>query len=430
MSQVSSEAVRTSGGPPRSWRVTAIGIVVLVVLAASYAINAADRQVFPVLLSSINKHYGFPLAAGGFLSTIFTLGIGIGGIPAGRLLDRLSRKTVMLIGIAVYSAFTILTPLAFGFADMAAYRTMSGVGESLQNAALFSAVGAYFYARRSLALGVLNVSYGIGSALGPLIGARLFTASGSWALPLYVFGIAGFLFVLIILLTVNKAYTEAKDTGREQPGAGDDSSPLPGTLLNRTTVFLCLACAAGGLSLYSYLGLYPTFLQSHLGLSVNDSGLAASMFGIGSLVASIPSGYLGDRFGNRIIVQVSFLCAIVVAALMFMVATSTAEQTVLSFLEGAFGSGFVYVNLYAALQRSIHPSLVGRASGAFVTFFYLPSAVAGYLFAQLVNATGWAGAAVVQLMCFPLVGAILMIFVRIPERTVGTPRATRTATTS
>jgi cell division protein FtsW (lipid II flippase) len=65
-----------------------------------------------------------------------------------------------------------------------------------------------------------------------------------------------------------------------------------------------------------------------------------------------------------------------------------------------------------------------------VTFFYLPSAVAGYLFAQLVNATGWAGAAVVQLMFFPLVGAILMIFVRIPERTVGTPRATRTATTS
>jgi MFS family permease len=415
MSQVSSETVGTSSGRHRSQPITVAAIVVLVLLAASYAINAADRQVFPVLLSAITKHYGFSLSEGGFLATIFTLGIGLGGIPAGRLADRLSRKNIMVIGIAIYSVFTILTPLAFGFADMAAYRTLSGVGESLQNAALFSAVGAYFYARRSLALGVLNVSYGVGGALGPLIGARLFSASGSWSLPFYVFGIVGFLFVLAILLTVDKVFTEAKDTGRARAVAGAESSPLPGTLLNRTSLVLCLACAAAGLSLYSYLGLYPTFLQTHLGLSVNDSGLAASMFGIGSLVASIPAGYLGDRFGNRIIVQISFLCAIVVGGLMFMAADTVAEQTALSFLEGAFGSGFVYVNLYAALQRSLRPSLVGRASGAFVTCFFLPSALAGYLFAQLVKSTGWAGATIVQLMFFPLIGAILMAFVRLPE---------------
>jgi MFS family permease len=429
MRQVSPETVETSSGRHRSQRLTVSAIVVLVLLAASYAINAADRQVFPILLTSITKHYGFSLTEGGFLATIFTLGIGLGGIPGGRLADRLSRKSMMVIGIAIYSTFTILTPLAFGFADMAAYRTLSGVGESLQNAALFSAVGAYFYTRRSLALGALNVSYGIGGALGPLIGARLFTASGSWSLPLYVFGIVGFLFALAILLAVDKVFTETTDTGRPRTGAGAENSPLPGTLRNRTSVILCLACAAAGLSLYSYLGLYPTFLQSHLGLSVNDAGLAASMFGIGSLVASIPAGYLGDRFGNRIVVQLSFLCAIVVGALMFMAADTVAEQAALSFLEGAFGSGFVYVNLYAALQRSLRPSLVGRASGAFVTCFFLPSAFAGYLFAQLVKSAGWAGATLVQLMLFPLIGAILMAFVRIPEPAGQAHLGTQTATT-
>jgi MFS family permease len=429
MSQALPETVGTSSGRHRSQRLTVTAIVVLALLATSYAINAADRQVFPVLLSSITKHYGFSLTEGGFLATIFTLGIGLGGIPAGRLADRLSRKSMMVLGIAIYSAFTILTPLAFGFADMAAYRTLSGVGESLQNAALFSAVGAYFYTRRSLALGALNVSYGIGGALGPLIGARLFTASGSWSLPLYVFGIVGFLFVLGILLVVDKGFTEARDTGLAPPATGAESSPLPATLRNRSSVILCLTCAMAGLSLYSYLGLYPTFLQNQLGLSVNDAGLAASMFGIGSLVASIPAGYLGDRYGNRIIVQLSFLCAIVVGALMFMAADTVAEQTALSFLEGAFGSGFVYVNLYAALQRSVRPSLVGRASGSFVTCFFLPSAFAGYLFAELVKSTGWVGATIVQLMVFPLIGAILMAFARPPEPAVQTHLATRTATT-
>jgi MFS family permease len=428
MSQAVPDIVGTPSGGQRSQRLTATAIVVLALLAASYAINAADRQVFPVLLSSITAHYDFSLTEGGFLATIFTLGIGLGGIPAGRLADRLSRKSMMVFGIAIYSAFTILTPLAFGFADMAAYRTLSGVGESLQNAALFSAVGAYFYTRRSLALGALNVSYGIGGALGPLIGARLFTASGSWSLPLYVFGVVGFLFVLGILLVVDKSFTEAKDS-RAPAATGAESARMPATLRNRNSVILCLTCAAAGLSLYSYLGLYPTFLQSELRLSVNDAGLAASMFGIGSLVASIPAGYLGDRYGNRIIIQLSFLCAIIVGALMFMAANTVAEQTTLSFLEGAFGSGFVYVNLYAALQRSVRPSLVGRASGAFVTCFFLPSALAGYLFAELVKSTGWAGATIVQLMLFPLIGATLMTFAHLPEPAVRTRLATRTATT-
>ena len=68
-----------------------LALAILVVLAASYVVNAMDRQVFPVLLPNINRDFGFSLAEGGLLSTIFTLGIGIGGIPSGYLLDRFSR---------------------------------------------------------------------------------------------------------------------------------------------------------------------------------------------------------------------------------------------------------------------------------------------------------------------------------------------------
>jgi MFS family permease len=416
MTEVSSRTARGTTTYVPSRRTTTIAIVVLAVLALSYVVNAADRNVFPVLLKQINADHGFTLAQGGLLATIFTLGIGVGGLPTGRLLDRLSRKSVMLIGIAVYSAFTLLTPLAFGFGDMAAYRTLSGVGESLQNAALFSAVGAYFY----------NVSYGIGGAVGPWLGARIFAASGSWHVPFFLFGLIGFLFVVVILLFVNKFFTEAKDSARDQAVAELESAALPGTLLNRTTVFLLLACAAGGLSLYSYLGLYPTFLQTQLHFSVTDAGTAASLFGIGSLVASVPAGYLGDKFGNRIIVQISLLCAIVVGALMFLVAATPAEQSLLSFLEGAFGSGFVYVNLYSGIQRSLRSALVGRASGAFVTFFYLPSAVAGYLFAELQGTLGWGGAAIIQLMALPLLGAIFMAFVKLPKPEAETRRSKKT----
>ena len=149
----SKEAKRAGGGA----RLTkAVALTSLVVVAGSYVVNAMDRQVFPVLLPDIRHEYSFTLAQGGLLATIFTLGIGLAGVPTGFLLDRLSRKAVMLIGIVIYSAFTLLTTVAVGFGDMFVYRALSGVGEAMQNAALFSAVGAYFFANRAMALGSLN----------------------------------------------------------------------------------------------------------------------------------------------------------------------------------------------------------------------------------------------------------------------------------
>jgi hypothetical protein len=62
-------------------RVAAIGI--LAVIAASYVVNAMDRIVFPTLLPSLSKEYGFTLLAGGLQATIFTFGFGIAGIPGG-----------------------------------------------------------------------------------------------------------------------------------------------------------------------------------------------------------------------------------------------------------------------------------------------------------------------------------------------------------
>src|SRR3954454_474136 len=122
-----------------------LAVVMLVIVAASYVINAADRQVFFVVLPGISEELSFSLASGGLLSTIFTLGIGVCGFPIGFVLDRYSRKGVMLLGITIYSVFTLLTALAFGFFDMALYRGVTGIGEAMQQAALFSAVGAYFY---------------------------------------------------------------------------------------------------------------------------------------------------------------------------------------------------------------------------------------------------------------------------------------------
>src|SRR6516225_12336617 len=120
-------------------------IIFLLLLCIAYSINAADRQIFPTLLPAIRQAFGYDLKVAGLMSTVFTLGLAVAGIPTGYVLDRTSRKAIILIAMVIYSAFTLATIYAFGFWDMLFYRAMTGVGEGMQMAGLFAAIGAYFY---------------------------------------------------------------------------------------------------------------------------------------------------------------------------------------------------------------------------------------------------------------------------------------------
>src|SRR5579875_3065396 len=194
-------------GPPHQGRrrdiagiALGVAIGLLVLLDASYVLNAMDRQVFPVLVPAIRHAFGFSLAEGGALSTIFTFGVGIAGLPAGYMIDKYGRKNIILGGIAIFSLFTLLQAFTTGFADFAIYRILSGVGEGVQNAALFAALGA------------LNFSYGLGAFFGPLFGAYLLTAGDTWRLPFWVYGSIGFLLLAAIAVAVPRRFTE-RDTG-------------------------------------------------------------------------------------------------------------------------------------------------------------------------------------------------------------------------
>ena len=386
-----------------------VALASLVMLAGSYVVNAMDRQVFPILLPGIRSQYHFSLSQGGLLATIFTLGIGVAGLPTGYLLDRMSRKSVILLGILIYSVFTMLTALATGFGDMFAYRALSGVGEALQNGALFSAVGAYFYTRRAMALGTLNFAYGLGGFLGPLIGARIAGGGADWRAPFWTFGLIGIGFVVLLAAGIRKSFTEREDnTGAKGPVLRTGN--VPAVLFNRNVLLLGLTAVVVGISMYGYIGLYPTFLETKLHLSTGQASLAASMFGLGALLG-IPAGWLGDRFNPRVVMLVAILVGSVIGYLIFNGPVTAGPQYALSFAEGAIASGFLFVNIYSAMQRSVRPHAIGRVSGLYVAAFYIPAAFAGYMFSALVEGTGWGGAGIWQLTVLPLIGAAALLFI-------------------
>ena len=68
------------------------------VLLFSYVINAIDRHCSPVLAADVRNALDLSLPQVGLASTVFTLGMGVAGIPTGYLLGKMSRKSVTLVG--------------------------------------------------------------------------------------------------------------------------------------------------------------------------------------------------------------------------------------------------------------------------------------------------------------------------------------------
>ncbi|HWZ49027.1 MAG TPA: MFS transporter [Herbaspirillum sp.] len=385
-----------------------VAIALLLLVALSYVTNAMDRSLYPQLVPYINKHFGFSLSEGGFLATIFALGMGIGGIPAGYLIDRLSRKSVTIIGIFIYSLFTLMNAYSNSFWDLSSYRVLTGVGEALQQTALFAMVGAYFYRYRTVAIGSLNAAYGIGAFLGPVVGMQLFLKTGEqWQTPLIAFGAAGLVFCLLFWSFVPKLFSEAKGiAGAVRHRQVEDH--LPTHLATKNLILVSLANVLTGLSTFGYLGLYPTFLKTSLHFSTSATALCASMYGVGAFMG-LPAGFIGDKWNQKRVILLAALGSMVVYLFMFNIAQTPPMQALLSFLQGVCASGFLFVNIYSLSQRSVRNEFLGRASGIASSSHYLPAAFSGMLLGWMVGHLGWGTAAIVQLAIFPLLAITAML---------------------
>jgi MFS family permease len=388
---------------------TALAMYVLIAL--SYVVNSMDRSVFSNLVSAVNSEFHLSLAQGGFLTTVFAIGFGLTGICAGFLLDRWTRKSTMVVGMAIYSVFTLVIPLAQGFWDMGSFRLITGIGEAMQQTAIFTMAGVFFAQHRNLAIGGMNVAYGLGSFVGPLLGTQLFLVTGeNWRPPLYVFGGLGLAFAVVVMFTLSKRFSEyGKDAG---PTAAAPREEAPaGPWLNRNLVLLAIANVTLGLLNYGYLGLYPTFLKSVLHFSVGTAAVAQSLYGVGAFTG-IVAGYLADRFGERPLIYVAVFGSMVSGLLMFTVATVPWEQDLLSFFFGTFASGFLFVNVYAMTQRAVAPQHVGKASGIASSAHYIGAGFAGAVFGGIVQAWSWGGATIIQMVLLPAIAIVCVAFVR------------------
>jgi len=376
------------------------------VLLVSYVLMAADRYLFPVLAPDVRRDFGFSLANTGLLSTIFTLGLGVGGLPTGYLLSHLSRKTVMLVGIAIFSAGTALTAIVTGFWGMLVCLAATGIGMAMLATSLFALAASYFARYCAAAIGSVNFCYGLGGLIGPTLAGALLISYRTWRAPMIAFGAFGFLMIGVIALTVRPWLTETRPGSETRARVGGAE-----TLLNRNSVLLTVLSIIHGLSLYGFLGMYPTFLRESLHYSPRAAGYVMSFLGVGAL-ASIGGGRIGDRFSPRLVLSGAFFFTAVLGYLFFQESAAALTREILTFLYGVVGSAVLYVNLAGYHVKALRSSLSSRGSGMFVTSLYGAAAFAGYLMGAIASRHGWVIAGEIQISLLCIIGAILALALR------------------
>jgi MFS family permease len=292
---------------------------------------------------------------------------------------------------------------------MLIYRALTGVGEAMQLTALLAIVSSYFARYRAVGIGAVNFTYGVGAVFGPLLGAGILSAYGTWRAPMIAFGVIGLAIMVLVALFVRRTISEV----RVVPDAVGACVGGAQTLLNRNTFLLVLLSCIAGLAIFGFLGMYPTFLREQLNFTPADTGTIMSIYGLGVL-ASLGGGLLGDRCPMRPVLVVSFLSAAVIAWLLFNGPMDFTAQAGLAFAFGVVFSGAIYVNLAAYHVKAVSGELSGRASGIFVTSLYAAASVAGYTLGWMVTEFGWKVAGSLQLSATCFVGIVLALALK-PE---------------
>lgn len=387
-----------------------------VVLLLSYIVNAMDRQLFSVIAPDVRTALHLTVPQIGLAATIFTLGMGLAGIPSGYFLGVMSRKNVSIVGLIVFSVATFLTAFAHGIPDLLVYRFVSGLGEAIQLTALLAIGTTYFFQHRAVAASSLNFTFGLGAVLGPNIAAAILSST-NWRMPFMIFGLLGAVALVLIVIFVKPWFAEVKASDQAVKNIGPvNEDGLADSIWSRTPIVLAVATVFAGLAIYGYLGLYPTFLREALGFTPKQAGLAVSFYGFGALLSLI-GGWFGDRFDYRKILFVSLVISSVSGGLLFTgLGKSLTMHIIFSFVFGGAISGMVYANLSAGIIKSVKRANASYASGLFVSSLYIPAGFAGYLLGQLKEFLGWTAAGIIQISGCALIAAILPILATVGRK--------------
>lgn len=331
---------------PRRWKALSVGLV------AAF-MTLLDVSIVNVALPSIRDGLG---ATSGDLSWVlsgYALAFGLVLIPAGRLGDARGRRTVFMLGLALFTLASGACGVAPNPTWLILARLAQGMAGGMLNPQVAGMIQALFRGpERGRAFGLLGATAGLSTAVGPVLGGVIITSIGgpdawrwvflvnlpigllalllAWRLiptdlgsgrresldPVGVLLLSVGLFLLLVplaeaqrvgvwvwLMWPGSAVALAGFLAWERRHRSKGRAPLVDLALLRRWPYLLgvtvgLLYFAGFTSIFFVITLW---LQAGLGYSALVAGLVQTPFAIGGALGAVLGGRLVSRFGRSLV---------------------------------------------------------------------------------------------------------------------------------
>jgi MFS family permease len=342
----------------------------------------------------------------------------------GRLSDRIGRRPVVLISVAISS----LGFLLFGLADqlwiLFAARMLAGFGNANIGAAQAIIADSTGPQDRAKGMGLIGMAFGLGFVIGPAVGGAL----GQFGLAVPAFAAAG-------LAAANwvSAWFLLPETRRVgEPGAYSGRKQAREAILSRPPIkrlmLISLVITTGFALMEQVLALFVehAWVPEALVPATSASGHKRAamlttwvLLSVGLTMAVVQGGLIGRlarRYGEATLVKVG--SALIVLGLVTQPLAGDIQSfpmLVVTAMVLALGSGMTTPSVTGLLSRSVGPDQQGAALGlgqsASALGRVLGPAVAGVLFEMGTRWPFWTGAGLVA------IGFVVALGLRQPSDT-------------
>jgi len=355
-------------------------------LLLTYTFNYLDRYLLTILVQPIKEELNVSDSVMGFLiGPAFALFYTALGIPIARLADRTSRRTVIAVGFAVWSLFTVLSGAARSWVQLSILRVLVGVGEAAGGAPSHSLLSDTFPPeRRAAALSIFQMGVYLGQMLGLAVGGFLVAPLG-WRWTFVVVGAPGLLFALLLFLTVKEPTRGHFDVAspshpeRAEPSLRDVARTLFGL---RSFRYLAIGTGLATFAGTGYGFWIPTLFVRVHDMSYAEVGVSFGLIsGASALAGTALAGRLGVWLGARDVRWLVWLPSLgVLLSLPFLCLVSLypTPWVAMAFAvpAGLFGAGWAPL-AYTVVQNLVSPSMRAVASSVLIFFMTLLGMGAG-----------------------------------------------------
>ncbi len=336
----------------------------VVVIAAIQALNPLAMDMMLPALPDIGA--AFNIANANYLQTVlsaFLIGFGVGQFAIGPLSDHYGRRRVVLTGMVVYCAASLIAVTSQSFEMLLLARVLQGLGTSATRVIATSIVRDCYSGRRMASVMSLAMMVFIAvPVLAPSIGQAVLMIT-HWRgifISLMIYGV-------IALAWISLRLPETLPPANRRPiSVAEIFSSYRQTLTNRQTFGYALA--AGGIQAVMFAYIFSA-QQIFTGIYGLGSYFPLAFAAIASGVAI--AGFLNSRFvgrlGMRVISHGALIGFVLVSLTMLVTAKLDMLPLPLFMLLSAlslFSFGLIFAN-FTAIAMEPHGHIAGTASSLF-----------------------------------------------------------------